>query len=58
MRHTNLANSKDGVNAMSDEGSINPNIYIEEDAEGEDDEDNEQEEQKLTVEQLKAKLRY
>lgn len=43
---------------MSDEGSINPNIYIEEDAEGEDDEDNEQEEQKLTVEQLKAKLRY
>ncbi len=58
MRQTNLANSKDGVNAMSDEASINQTIYLDDEAEGEDDEDNEQEEQKLTVEQLKAKLRY
>lgn len=58
LRYTNQTSSN---NPMSDEalgGALyNPNLYIEEDPEGEEEE-NDQEEQKLTVEQLKSKLRY
>lgn len=57
MRYTNQTSSNGAVNPMSEEAGMHPNIYIEEDNEGEE-EDNDQEEQKLTVEQLKAKLRY